>query len=144
MAGKGRSFLCSARPQDRESLPCPGWLTCRSPERGLQALLCCACDDWSPIHTYNYRCIFGPVLMCLSEARKKARLSHDTIQNIFSVGPGLGRGHGPWAGKSTTRLRQARNGPYRGTKRLIYLLKPYFIPHFHILDKEYKARDNAS
>jgi hypothetical protein len=34
--------------------------------------------------------------------------------------------------------------PYRGTKRPIYLLKPHFIPHFHLLDKEHKARDNAS
>jgi hypothetical protein len=59
-------------------------------------------------------------------------------------GPGLGRGHGPWAATSTTRLRQARNDPYRGTERPIYLLKPHFISHFHILDKEHKARDNAS
>jgi hypothetical protein len=62
----------------------------------------------------------------------------------FSAGPGLGRGHGPWAGTSTTRLRQARNGSYRDTKMPIYLLKPHFISLFHILDKEHKSRDNAS
>jgi hypothetical protein len=62
----------------------------------------------------------------------------------FSVGPGLGRGRGPWAGTSTTRLRQARKGPYKGTKRPIYLLKSHFIRHFHVLDKEHKARDNVS
>jgi hypothetical protein len=60
------------------------------------------------------------------------------------IGLGLGRGHGPWAGTSTTRLRQTRNGPYRGTKRPIYLLKSHFIPHFHLLDKEHKAIDNVS
>jgi hypothetical protein len=37
------------------------------------------------------------------------------------------------------------HGPFKaGTKRPIYLLKSHFIPHFHILDKEHKARDNAS
>jgi hypothetical protein len=60
------------------------------------------------------------------------------------IGPGLGRGHGPWAGTSTTRLKQARNGSYRGTKRPIYLLKSHLIPHFHVLDKEHKAIDNVS
>jgi hypothetical protein len=72
--------------------------------------------------------------------KKKAR--HDP--KYFSVGPGLVRGRGPWAGTSTARLRQARNGPYRGTKRPIYLLKSHFIPHFHVLDKEHKARNNVS
>jgi hypothetical protein len=62
----------------------------------------------------------------------------------FSVGPGLGWGRGPWAGTSTTHLRQTRNDPYKGTKRPIYLLKSHFIPHFHVLYKEHKARDNAS
>jgi hypothetical protein len=47
-----------------------------------------------------------------------------------------GHEHGPF--KADTKR------PYRGTKRLIFLLKPHFIPHFHILDKEHKARDNAS
>jgi hypothetical protein len=71
-----------------------------------------------------------------------AQARHDP--KYFSVGPGLGRGRGTWTGTSTDRLRQARNGPYRGTKRLIYLLKLYFILHFHVLDKEHKARDNVS
>jgi hypothetical protein len=30
------------------------------------------------------------------------------------------------------------------TKRLIYSLKPHFIPYFHVLDKEHKAIDDAS
>jgi hypothetical protein len=42
------------------------------------------------------------------------------------------------------RLRQARNDPYRDMKKLIYLLKSYFISYFHVLDKEHKARDNVS
>jgi hypothetical protein len=74
------------------------------------------------------------------EARIKARPKHGTTQYI---GLGLGRGRGPWAGTSTVRLRQARNDPYRGMKRPIYLLKSHFIPHFHVLDKEHKARDNV-
>jgi hypothetical protein len=73
------------------------------------------------------------------EARKKARLRHGTARPDIS-----GRGRGPWAGTSTTRLRQAQNDPYIGTKRLIYLLKSHFIPHFHVLDKEHKTRDNVS
>jgi hypothetical protein len=37
------------------------------------------------------------------------------------------------------------HGPFKtGTKRLIYLLKSHFIPHFHVLYKEHKARDNTS
>jgi hypothetical protein len=60
------------------------------------------------------------------------------------IGPGLGRGHGPWAGTSTARLRQARNGPCKGTKRPIYLLKSHFIPHLYVLDKEHKTIDNVS
>jgi hypothetical protein len=43
-----------------------------------------------------------------------------------------------------TRLRQAQNGLYGGTKRPIYLLKLHFIQHFHVLDKEHKAKDNTS
>jgi hypothetical protein len=85
------------------------------------------------------------------EARKKARPRHDTSQNILVPGrhdplfrAGFGPRSRPMAGTSTTRLRQARNDPYRDTKRPIYLLKPHFIPHFHILDKEHKARDNTS
>jgi hypothetical protein len=30
------------------------------------------------------------------------------------------------------------------TKWPIYSLKPHFIPHFHVLDKEHKVRDDAS
>jgi hypothetical protein len=82
------------------------------------------------------------------KARKKsmAHARHDT--KYFSVGPARpdisGRGRGPWAGTSTTRLRQTRNDPYRSRKRPIYLLKSHFIPYFHVLDKEHKARDNVN
>jgi hypothetical protein len=41
-------------------------------------------------------------------------------------------------------LRQTCNGLYRGTKRLIYSLKPHFVPHFHVLDEEREARVGAS
>jgi hypothetical protein len=79
-------------------------------------------------------------LMGRPEARKKARPRHGTTRNILVSGR-----HGPlFRAEVTARLRQTRNGPYRGTKRPIYLLKPHFIPHFHILDKEHKAIDNAS
>jgi hypothetical protein len=71
---------------------------------------------------------------------KKARPKHGMARNILVSG----RGRGPWVGTSTARLRQARNGPYRSTKRPIYLLKSDFIPHFHVLDKEHKARDNVN
>jgi hypothetical protein len=47
-----------------------------------------------------------------------------------------GHKHGPF--------NADKKGTYRGTKRPIYLLKSHFIPHFHILDKEHKAKDNAS
>jgi hypothetical protein len=80
----------------------------------------------------------GPDGPARSMEKSTTQARHDT--KYFSVGPGLGRGRGPWAGTSTARLRQARNGPYRGTKWPIYLLKSHFIPHFHVLDKEHKAR----
>jgi hypothetical protein len=93
---------------------------------------------------WRYMCTFGPGLISRPEARKKstAQARHDT--KYFSAGPGLGRGRGLWAGTSTARLKQARNDPYRGTKMPIYLLKSHFIPHFHLLDKKHKARDNVS
>jgi hypothetical protein len=78
------------------------------------------------------------------EAWKKSTTQARHGPKYFSAGPGLDRGRSLWAGTSTARLRQARNGPYRGTKRPIYLLKPHFIPYFHVLDKEHKARDNVS
>jgi hypothetical protein len=75
------------------------------------------------------------------EARKK----HDP--KYFSAGPAWpdisGRvlaEVGPWAGTSMVRLRQTQNDLYKGTKMPIYLLKP----HFHVLYKEHKIRDNAS
>jgi hypothetical protein len=81
--------------------------------------------------------------------RAEARKKHDP--KYFSAGPAQpdisGRVWaevGPWAGTSTVRLRQARNDTYKGTKRPIYLLKPHFIPYFHVLYKEHKIRDNAS
>jgi hypothetical protein len=63
---------------------------------------------------HRHRCTFGPVLMGRSEARKKTQPRHDMTQNNLGpsaryIGSGLGRGHGPWAGTSTTRLKQARN-----------------------------------
>jgi hypothetical protein len=63
-------------------------------------------------------------------------------RNILVSGTGLGQGGGPWAG--TTRLRQARNDPYRDTKRSIYTLKLNFNPHFYVPDKKHKVRDDAS
>jgi hypothetical protein len=37
------------------------------------------------------------------------------------------------------------HGPFKaGMKRPIYLLKSHFIRHFHVLDKEHKAKDNVS
>jgi hypothetical protein len=43
--------------------------------------------------------------------KSTAQARHDT--KYFSVGPGLGRGHGPFkASTSTARLRQTRKGPY--------------------------------
>jgi hypothetical protein len=67
-----------------------------------------------------------------SEARKKTRSRHGTVRYIELC---LSRGRGQWTGMSTTRLRQTRNYPYKGMKRPIYLLKPHFIPYFHVLDK---------
>jgi hypothetical protein len=72
---------------------------------------------------------------------------HGTARSeIFSAGPSLGRGYGPWAGTSTARLRQSHKMThiYRGAKSVIYSLKPHFIPHFYVLDKEHKARDDTN
>jgi hypothetical protein len=80
------------------------------------------CLRYSRRHRKKYRCTFGLGLM----GRPEARPRHDTARNILVPGrhgAGLGRGRGSWAGTSTTRLRQTRNGPYRDTKRPIYLLK---------------------
>jgi hypothetical protein len=91
---------------------------------------------------------FGSGLIGRPEARKKSTVQTRYGSKYFSVGPvrpnissqvwaevaahgraraqyirpGLGRGRGPWAGTSTIRLRQARNGLYRGMKRHISLL----------------------
>jgi hypothetical protein len=67
-----------------------------------------------------------------------------TTRPEICVGPGLGRDRGSGVGTSTTRLRQTQNGLYRGMKKLIYSLKSYFIPHFHVLDNKHKARDDSS
>jgi hypothetical protein len=37
-------------------------------------------------------------------------------------------------------LKTDTNGPYRGTKRPIYSLKPYFNPHSMYLDKNIKLK----
>jgi hypothetical protein len=47
-------------------------------------------------------------------------------------------------GHEHDRLRQPRNDPYIGMKRLICLLKLHFIPRFYVFDKEHKAIDNVS
>jgi hypothetical protein len=57
------------------------------------------------------------------------------------AGPGqfnelcLGQGRGPQTGTGTDRSRQARNDPYRDTKRPMYPLKTYLISHFLYLIK---------
>jgi hypothetical protein len=86
------------------------------------------------------------------EARKKAQPRHGMARNILVSGQhgpiyqaGFGPRSRPMGGHEHDPFKaHTRNGPYRGTKRPIYLLKPQSIPHFHVLDKEHKAKDNVS
>jgi hypothetical protein len=81
---------------------------------------------------------------------QRLRPTHGITQNIVvsvslarCIGLDLDRGCGPQMDMDMTRLRQTRNVLYRGTKRPIYLLKPYSIPHFHVL-KEHEDGVAAS
>jgi hypothetical protein len=86
---------------------------------------------------WQYRCIFGLGLVGRPKARKKSTAQTRHGIKKFSAEPARPVISGRiWA--------EVITDPYRGTKRSIYLLKPNFISHFHILDKEHKARDNTS
>jgi hypothetical protein len=113
----------------------------------LQHRFCCFSDFSCPAYVgrptgveerrerkNRYKCIFGLGLMGWSKARKKqVQVRHDLIYRAeFESRSDL------WAGTSTTHLKQAQNGPYRGTKKLIYSFKPYFIPYFIYLIKNTK------
>jgi hypothetical protein len=74
------------------------------------------------------------------EARKKAWPRYDMVQNIL-----VSDDTAWYIGPRSQPMGGHKHGPFKaGTKRLIYPLKPHFIPHFHVLDKEHKARDDAS
>jgi hypothetical protein len=77
------------------------------------------------------------------------------------MGIGVYLGWAWWAGpkheKSTTEARydpiyrakvvaygRARIVPYKRHENAHIFIRTHFIPHFHILDKEHKARDDAS
>jgi hypothetical protein len=82
----------------------------------------------------TYRCTFGPCLMDRPEARNKnmAQARHGPIYRA-----GFGLRSQPMDGHECDLFKA-------GTKRLVYLLKSHFLPHFHVLDKEHKVIDNDS